>query len=62
MKQNMENIWKVYGIEKISTEIKTINVQGVLFDGIQMKELKRPSGEIDVLIGYEYAGFHPVRQ
>lgn len=56
--------FRVYGIEKISTEIKTINVQGVmhLFDGVRKNELKRPSGEIDVLIGYEYAGFHPVRQ
>ena len=32
-----------------------------LFDDASLKEIKRPSGEIHVLIGFEYAGYHPLR-
>ena len=31
-------------------------------DGLQKEDIGRPEGEIDVLIGFEYAGFHPVRE
>ena len=33
-----------------------------LFEGLEKEDLDRPEGEMDVLIGFEYAGFHPVRQ
>lgn len=54
----------LYGINKISTELESIDLSGVtqLFKGISMKELQRPHGEIDILIGFEYAGFHPLRK
>ena len=47
----------VYGIERISGAIDPV-------DTSEIKELstfnvKRPEGEVDVLIGYEYAGYHP---
>ena len=32
-----------------------------LFHGVNKAEVDRPTGGIDVLIGYEYAGFHSVR-
>ena len=32
-----------------------------LFQGLNAKEVKRPVGELDVFIGFEYAGFHPIR-
>ena len=33
-----------------------------LFQGLNAKDVKRPVGEINVLIGFEYAGFHPIRE
>ena len=56
--------FQVYGINKISTEVKGIDVKGVtcLFENVKMGELIRPVGEIDVLIGFEYAAYHPVTE
>ena len=55
--------FRVYGIDRISTEIKAISIENVLhlFHGITGKSVRRPTGEIDVLVGFEYAGHHPVR-
>ena len=52
-----------YGIKKISTEIEKIDVGIVkhLFVDINENILERPGGEVDMLIGFEYAGFHPIR-
>ena len=53
----------VIGIEKISSKIENINFGKVyeLF-GIPKDSINRPqSGEIDLLIGVRYAGFHPTR-
>ena len=46
------------------TKVKGINVKGVLsiFKNVNLEELIRPIGEIDVLIGFEYAGYHPVTE
>ena len=57
-------IFRVYGIDKISTDVKYISVKGVLhlFNGIKEVDIQRPTSKIDVLVGYEYAGFHPVRE
>ena len=30
-----------------------------LFRSVTKDDITRPTGEIDVLIGFEYAGFHP---
>ena len=51
----------VYGIGKISSIIQPVNIQGVinLFHGITERDVKRPNGEIDVLIGYGYTNHHP---
>ena len=53
----------LYGIDRISTELESIDLSGVsqLFPKTLLNELRRPSGEIDVLIGFEYAGYHPTR-
>ena len=55
-------IFRVYGIGKISTDVKYISVKGVLhlFNGIKEVDIQRPTGEINVVVGYEYAGFHLV--
>ena len=57
-------IFRVYGIGKISTDVKHISVKGVLhlFNDMKEVDIQRPTGEIDAFVGYEYAGFHPVRE
>ena len=43
--------------------MNTLDVAGVmcLFHAVSKTEVDRPAGNIEFLIGYEYAGFHPVR-
>ena len=55
---------EVYGIDMISTEVKRMDIKGVthLFGDIKENEIQRPVGDIDVLMGFEYAGFHPVKE
>ena len=63
--QNGERVvLQVYGIDKVSTNLRPIDLSAVvqLFEGVTEEELKRPEGEVDVLVGFEYAGYHPVRQ
>ena len=54
---------EVYGIDKITSDVEKIDIDGILhlFD-IPKKDLERPSGAADVLIGYDYAGFHQQKQ
>ena len=58
--KNIE-IFKAYGIEKISSSIQCTNVNDFSkILKIDNDKIRRPTtGEIDMLIGYEYAGFHP---
>lgn len=60
-KQNQEVQFDVYGIDKITSDIQNVNVNGIvqLFKNISEEDISRPSGTIDVLIGYEYAAYHP---
>ncbi|XP_068713032.1 uncharacterized protein [Montipora foliosa] len=60
-KQGQEVQFDVYGIDKITSDIQSVNVNGIiqLFKDISKDEISRPSGTIDVLIGYEYAAYHP---
>ena len=52
-----------YGIEKISTELKDININEAvkLFKNVTIDDICRPTGEIDVHVGFEYAGYHPTK-
>ena len=54
----------VYGIDKISTQLRNVDLAEVLklFPNAKSEQLQRPAGEIDILIGFEYAGFHPTRK
>ena len=53
-------IFKAYGIEQISSSIESANITEVTrLLSIDTSEIKRPIGEVDMLIGFEYAGFHP---
>ena len=51
----------VYGIDKITSNIQSVNVDGIvqLFKNISKEDISRPPGTIDALIGYEYAAYHP---
>ena len=54
----------VLGIDQISTCIERIDVGGVskLFSNKEARKVERPaSGMIDLLIGFSYAAFHPVK-
>ena len=55
---------QVYGIDCISSDVKEINLSEVskLFHDVKLSSFRRPSGKIDVLIGFEYAGYHPIRK
>ena len=47
-----------YGIDRITADIKGIEVKHVskLFKGIHSGDLKRPHGQVDLLVGYDYTG------
>ena len=55
---------KVYGIDRILTKVQGIKLDCVLhlFKNLHEKEVQRPNGEIEALIGFEHAGYRPVRQ
>ena len=56
--------FQVHRIDCISNEVSPKNIGNVrsLFRDLSHQEIHRPSGKIDVLIGFEYAGFHPVQE
>ena len=60
-KRGQEVQFEVYGIDKITSEIQSVNIDGVikLFKNIPREDILQPSGAVDVLIGYEYAAYHP---
>ena len=53
--------FEVYGIDRITTDIESVNTDDVIhmFENIVSDEIRRPAGNVDVLIGYRYAGYHP---
>ena len=55
---------RAYGIEAISSELCTIDIQPALylFKCVKSSDVHRPSGQVDLLIGMGYAGFHPVTE
>ena len=52
---------EVYGIDKITADIPTIDQNAVqqLFKDVPNAGIDRPVGEVDVLNGFNYANFHP---
>ena len=63
-KQGKTVVFDVYGIDKITSPIPAVNIKGIskLFKDVSEEELTRPTGEVDALIGYEYADFHPLKE
>ena len=60
-KQGQEVQVDVCGIDKITSEIQSVDIDGIipLFNNISKEDILRPSGTVDVLIGYEYASYYP---
>ena len=60
--ENRDVCITVHSLPKISTDICKIQTKQLssLFPGISnLEEVARPAGEVDVLIGLDYASFHP---
>lgn len=53
-KQDQEVQFDVYGIDKITSDIQSVNMNGIvqLFKNISEEDISRASGTIDVLISY----------
>ena len=53
----------VFGIDQISTDIERFDWEGILkqFKSPEVTQASRPAeGAIDILVGYQYAAYHPV--
>ena len=63
-KQDHAVEFEVYGINKITSDIERVNVESIahLFRNVTKDEIARPAGPVDVLIGYEYAAYHPEKE
>nr|XP_058940528.1 uncharacterized protein LOC131768833 [Pocillopora verrucosa] len=57
-------ILEVYGIDKITNDIQGIDSTFIasMFNNILQKDINRPEGKVDVLIGYQYAAYHPQKE
>ena len=62
MCNNRRNII-AYGIDVITTEISEIHNASLLENcpGLDLKNVIRPRGKVDLLIGYDYASWHPTK-
>ena len=54
---------QAYGIQRISTPLEKVELKDIAsWFSINENEIERPFGDVDMLIGFEYAGYHPVRE
>ena len=55
---------QAYGINEISSEIQHVDVTQVIsnFEEIGASDIERPSGFVDLLIGFNYASIDPTRE
>ena len=52
-----------YGINRITSDISCLSIEGVINSfNMPLNEVKRPCGTVDVLIGFDYAAWHPVKE
>ena len=53
-----------FGIDNITNAISHVEVDELvhLFNNINKRDVQRPEGEVDILVGLEYAAWHPVRE
>ena len=53
-----------YGMDQASTGVSSKNLASVEepFQNLSPHAIKRPTRETDVVLGFEYVGFYPVRE
>ena len=64
-KEDREVKLEVLGIEQISTEIETVEVNEILHEfksEVARKAARPQGGNIDLLIGFQYAAYHPAKR
>ena len=56
--------FEVFGIDRITSDTQKVDIDGVVrfFNNVSKEEILRPVGPVDVLIGYEYAAYHPQKE
>ena len=61
-RSGITHYFEAYGVKKISSKVNKIDTGKVLhlFPGVKAEDIERPSGNIDFLIGFNYAPLHPV--
>ena len=54
---------EAYGIDQITSDIESVSTENLvqMFKGVSKDDIVRSAGPVDVLIGYEYAAYHPQR-
>ena len=52
----------VYGIDRTTNNIAKVELNPIIqnFENVDLRDIQRPPGEVDLLIGYDYAGWHPI--
>ena len=53
-----------FGIERITNSISEIDTECIMniFPGVPFGRIARPCGEVELLVGYDYAGWHPTKE
>ena len=53
---------RVYGFDKITSDVAKFELNSIVkqFENISLQDVERPCGEVDLLIGFDYAGWHPI--
>ena len=53
-----------FGIERITNRISEIDNESIsrIFSEVPVEQIARPSGEVELLVGYDYAGWHPIKE
>ena len=61
--QNIHQL-RVYGIDRITGAIADLDLRPIVnrFNNIKVGDIRRPTGDVDIPIGYDYAGWHPIPQ
>ena len=61
--QNIHQL-RVYGIDRITGAIADLDLHPIVnrFNNVKVGDIRIPTRDVDILIGYDYAGWHPIPQ
>ena len=59
--QNIHQL-RVYGIDRITGANADLDLHPIVnrFNNVKVGDIRRPTGGVNILIGYDYAGWHPI--